>query len=147
MIGVLVASFPRNPRLNLKKHHREHLFPNSVALVDRCHKVAVEARGPGYLDKELNVYDAVTSYFLGLAGAYTFRWQQTRLYFGETLTIARVLGAHKVKGPGLSVGALPTVYGGGPILTQPPEVDCIRQEVGRRIFWVMFVGIGSVLAS
>jgi hypothetical protein len=147
MIGALVASFPRKPRLHLKAQHREHLFPNSMSLVDRCHKVAVEARGPGYLDKELSVYDAVTSYFLGLAGAYTFQWRQTRLYFGETLTIARVLGAHKLKEPGiLSIGSLPGAFGGGQTTfqTQPQEVDYIRQEIGRRIFWVMFVGIGSI---
>jgi hypothetical protein len=145
MIGALVASFPRKPRQHLKNHNREHLFPNSVSLVDRCHRVAVEARGPGYLDKELSVYTAVTSYFLGLAGAYTFRWKQTRLYFGETLTITRVLGAHKLKNPGLlSVGAMPAAFGGsqGTFETQPQNVDFIRQEIGRRVFWVMFVGIG-----
>lgn len=150
MIGALVASFPRKPRLHLKAQHREHLFPNSMSLVDRCHKVAVEARGAGYLDKDLSVYDAVTSYFLGLAGAYTFQWKQTRLYFGETLTIARVLGAHKLKDPGLlSVGALPAAFGGGvsTFETQPQQVDFIRQEIGRRVFWVMFVGIGYVIST
>ncbi len=150
MIGALVASFPRKPRLHLKAQHREHLFPNSMSLVDRCHKVAVEARVAGYLDKQLTVYDAVTSYFLGLAGAYTFRWKQTRLYFGETLTIVRVLGAHKDKDPGiLSLGALPAVYDGveNTFETQTQQVDFIQQEVGRRVFWVMYVGIGYVLMS
>ncbi len=143
MVGVLVASFPRKPRLHLKAQHREHLFPNSMSLVDRCHKVAVEARGAGYLDKELSVYDAATSYFLGLSSAYTFQWKQTRLYFGETLTIIRVLGAHKVQDSNLGVGGLPTAYGAdnNPYETQPPRVDYIRQEIGRRVFWVMFVGI------
>jgi hypothetical protein len=147
MVGVLVASFPRKPRLHLKSQHREHLFPNSMSLVERCHKVAVEARGPGYLDKELTVYDAVTSYFLGLAGAYTFQWKQTRLYFGETLTIVRVLGAHRLKDPGmLPVGALPAIYGSdqGAFDGQTQPVDYIRQEIGRRVFWIMFVGIRSV---
>lgn len=118
-----------------------------MSLVERCHKVAVEARGPGYLDKELTVYDAVTSYFLGLAGAYTFQWKQTRLYFGETLTIVRVLGAHRLKDPGmLPVGALPAIYGSdqGAFDGQTQPVDYIRQEIGRRVFWIMFVGIRSV---
>ena len=117
-----------------------------MSLVERCHKVAVEARGAGYLDKELSVYDAVTSYFLGLAGAYTFQWKQTRLYFGETLTITRVLGAHRLKDPGvLPVGALPAVLGSdqGAFDGQTQPVDYIRQEIGRRVFWVMFVGIRS----
>jgi hypothetical protein len=144
MVGVLVASFPRKPRLHLKAQHREHLFPNSLNLVERCHKVAVEARGAGYLDKELSVYDAATSYFLGLAAAYTFQWRQTRLYFGETLNIVRVLGAHKQKDPGLlPVGGLPATFGAesGGYEGQPQPVDFIRQEIGRRVFWIMVVGV------
>jgi hypothetical protein len=133
MIGALVASFPRKPRLHLKAQQREDLFPNSFSLIERCHKVAVEARGPGYLDKELTVYDAATSYFLGLCGAYTINWRQCRLYFGETLTIIHAVGAHKLK-DGLS---LPT-----DIETEP--VDYIRQEIGRRIFWTIFVSIRSM---
>ncbi|KAK0114059.1 hypothetical protein ONS96_014905 [Cadophora gregata f. sp. sojae] len=146
MVGVLVASFPRKPRLHLKAQHREHLFPNSMSLVERCHKVAIAARGPGYLDKDLSVYDAATSYFLGLAGAYTFQWKQTRLYFGECLTIIRVLGAHKVKDAELGVGGLPSAYGADQNNMQGVNtgVDYIRQEIGRRIFWVMFVGIISI---
>jgi hypothetical protein len=147
MVGVLVASFPRKPRLHLKAQHREHLFPSSISLVKRCHKVAVEARGAGYLDKELSVYDAATSYFLGLAGGYTFQWRQCRLYFGETLNIARVLGAHKQKDQGfLGVGGLPQVFGGDGLglESQAPPVDYIRQEIGRRVFWIMFVGIRFV---
>jgi len=147
MVGVLVASFPRRPRLHLKAQRREHLFPSSISLVDRCHKVAVEARGAGYLDRELTVYDAVTSYFLGLAAAYTLRWKQCRLYFGETLNISRLLGAHKAKDAGyLSVGSLPTTFGaeGGGYDGQPQQVDCIRQEIGRRVFWIMIVGVRYV---
>ncbi|RDW68119.1 hypothetical protein BP6252_09515 [Coleophoma cylindrospora] len=146
MVGVLVASFPRKPRLHLKAQHREMLFPTSISLVERCHKVAVEARGAGYLDKELSVYDAATSYFLGLAAAYTFNWRQCRLYFGETLNIARVIGAHKQKDPGyLAVGDLPLAFGGEGQFQPPSEPsDYIRQEIGRRVFWVMFVGIRSM---
>ncbi len=149
MVGVLVASFPRKPRLHLKAQNREHLFPNSMTLVDQCHRVAVEARGPGYLDKELTIYDAATSYFLGLARAYTFQWRSTRLYFGETLTIARVLGAYKQKDQDfLQVGSLPATFGANNDdfkNLHPPPVDFIKQEISRRIFWVMFVGIRSVL--
>jgi hypothetical protein len=147
MVGILVASFPRKPRLHLKAQHRENMFPNSLSLVERCHKVAVEARGPGYLDKDLTVYDAATSYFLGLVGAYTFNWRQCRLYFGETLNIVRVLGAHKAKDPGaMAVGAIAGAFGaeGQQTCGQNESVDFIKQEIGRRLFWVMFVGIRSV---
>ena len=143
MVGALVASFPRKPRLHLKAQQREHLFPNSINLVERCHKVAVEARGAGYLDKELTVYDAATSYFLGLAAAYTFQYRQSRLYFGETLTIIRVLGVQKATDSGVStVPTFPTVFGAevGEYDGQPVGIDYIRQEIGKRLFWLMFVG-------
>jgi hypothetical protein len=96
-----------------------------MSLIDRCQKVAVEARGPGYLDKELTIYDACVSYFLALIGAYTINYKQSRLYFGETLTILRVIGAHKIKDDQPSPSGEP--------------VDFIRQEIGRRIFWTVFV--------
>lgn len=143
MVGVLVASFPRKPRLHLKAQGLQHLFPSSLSLVERCHKVATAARGPGYLDNELSVYDAATSYFLGLAAAYTFQWKSTRLYFGETLTIIRVLGAHKLDAPPRGAGAdMAGAYGpNGQAFEASAPVDYIRQEIGRRVFWVMFVGI------
>lgn len=144
MIGALVVSFPRKPILDLKHHHRKYLFPKSLDLIDRCHKIAVEARGSGYLDKELTIYAAVTSYFLGLVGAYIHNYQQTRLYFGEGLSIMRVLGVHKLKDPELlSLGALPTAFGGEPntVESRPQKVDFIQQELGRRLFFCLFVGI------
>ena len=146
MIGCLVASFPRNPRLHLKAQHREHLFPNSISLVERCHKVAVESRGAGYLDKQLNVYDAATSYLLGLSHAYTFKWKSCRLYFGETLTILRVVGAHKVN-DNISIGALPVAYGADTetgFEERSQAVDFVKQEIGRRIFWIMFLAVRFV---
>jgi hypothetical protein len=143
MIGALVASFPRRPRLHLKHQNREHLFPNSVSLVERCHKVAVDARGPGYLDKDLNVYDAATSYLLALAGAYTFQYTQFRLYFGETMTILRVVGAHRVKDiPVWSYGRDGTSPGEFGQADQP--VDYLRQELARRIWWCSLTGVRSM---
>ncbi|RFU27698.1 hypothetical protein B7463_g8641, partial [Scytalidium lignicola] len=146
MVGILVASFPRKPRQHLKAQHRQDLFPNSMSLVERCHKVAVEARGPGYLDKDLSVYDAATSYFLGLAGAYTFDWKSCRLYFGETLSISRILGAHRAKDPGFNADVMPAAFGIAATGFEPrvEQVDFIKQEIGRRIFWIMFVGIRSM---
>lgn len=142
MVGALVASFPRRPRLHLKAQHREHLFPSSMSLVDRCHKVAVEARGAGYLDKELSIYDSVTSYFLGLAAAYTFQYRQCRLYFGEALNIARSTGAHKIKETS-SVASQPVSFSGDDTgydqLGQP--IDYIQQEIGKRVFWIILIGI------
>jgi hypothetical protein len=105
--------------------------------------VAVEARGAGYLDKELSIYDAVTSYFLGLAAAYTFQYRQARLYLGEALNIARSTGAYKVSGSGSSaVANQSTSFGeGSGYEAQAQPVDYIQQEVGKRVFWIILIGI------
>ncbi|EME42376.1 hypothetical protein DOTSEDRAFT_73264 [Dothistroma septosporum NZE10] len=148
MIGALVASFPRKPRLHLKAQKRENLFPNHMSLVHRCQKVCAAARGAGYLESEsLNVYDAATSYFLALMGIYTFRWRLGRLYFGECLTILRTLGLHKAKGHGYNqMGNLPTAMGSHHSGENGAEqsLDNITLEMGRRIFWTMFVSVKSM---
>ena len=149
MMGALVASFPRKPRLHLKAQKRESLFPNHMSLVHRCQSICSMARGPGYLENEnLSVYDAATSYFLALMGVYTFRWRLGRLYFGETLTIIRTLGLHKAKEQAhTQLGGLPGAVGSHPATSdssreQPP--DNITVEMGRRIFWTMFVGVKTI---
>ena len=144
MIGALVASFPRRPRMVLKQYHRQGEFPTHMDLVLRCERICDEARGPGFLKRpDLNVNDAATSYFIGLTGAYTFRLPQFRAYASESLTILRMLGLHKpdeVLMPNLA-GLFP-----GNSLNQsaPPTPgkghDLISIEMGRRIFWTIFVG-------
>jgi hypothetical protein len=149
MIGALVASFPRKPRLHLKAQKKESLFPNHMSLVHRCQQVCAMARGPGYLESDnLSVYDAATSYFLALMGVYTFRWRLGRLYFGECLTIIRTLGLHKAKEPSYTqMGSLPTAFG-QPANNQEGNrehtVDNITLEIGRRIFWTMFVSVKTI---
>lgn len=145
MVACLVASFPRKPRIHLKQQTRDY-FPNHLALVDRCREICAQARGPGYLDKpSLNVYDACTSYFLGLTGAYTFRWRQLRLYFGECLTILRSLGLHKAQDQGYTVlGRLPEASGSsGPNYEGSRDVplDHITEQISRRVFYTLFVGV------
>nr|OQO24590.1 hypothetical protein B0A51_09001 [Rachicladosporium sp. CCFEE 5018] len=147
MIGALVASFPRKPRLHLKAQRKEHLFPSHMSLIQRCQMVCSLARGPGYLENEnLSVYDAATSYFLALMGTYTFRWRQGRLYFGECLTIIRTLGLHKASGLEFTgSGGLPSVNGrlnGQDDSEHQP--DKITLEVGRRIFYTMFVTVKTI---
>ena len=142
MVGSLVASFPRKPRLHLKAQHKENLFPNSMSLVERCHKIAIEARGPGYLDREMTVYDAIISYLLGLTAAYTFNWRLSRLYLAECLTIIKNFGLHKIpehnKNPDSDIRQPTDTY-------QSTNTDLISQEMGRRTFWLMFVGVKSIL--
>lgn len=145
MIATLVASFPRKPRLHLKAQRKDRVFPNHMALVQRCQKVCAEARGPGYLESEtLSVHDAATSYFLGITGCYTFRYRQGRLYFGECLTILRTLGLHKPSEQAFPrLGSLSASIGSnGPGFegSRDDLTDHITLEMGRRIFWTIFVG-------
>lgn len=143
MLAVLVASFPRTPRLHLTSQTR-HEYPNHLSLVDKCRHVCARARGPGYLDRPtLNVYDACTSYFLGLTGAYIFKWRQLRLYFAECLTIIRALGLHKPESQGLAHGGMPPAWGpNAPTQdgSAEPKPDYITEEIARRVFWTVFVG-------
>lgn len=144
MIATLVASFPRKPRLHLKSQTRDQ-YPSHLSLVDKCREVCASARGAGYLDRpSLNVYDACTSYFLGLVGAYTFQWRQLRLYFGESLTILRALGLHKASDQGHAfMGSLPALVGSnGPSMDGSRDFihDNITEQIGRRVFWTVFVG-------
>ena len=150
MIACLVASFPRKPRLHLKTQTR-HEYPSHLSLVDKCREVCAQARGPGYLDRPgLNVYDACTSYFLGLSGAYVFQWRQLRLYIAECLTIIRSLGLHKAQEQGYThLGAVPSAWGSnGPGFdgTREFKLDHITEQIGRRVFWTAFVGVRYVIA-
>lgn len=124
------------------------MFPNHMSLVHRCQQVCTVARGPGYLESEsLSVYDAATSYFLALMSTYTFRWRLGRLYFGECLTILRTLGLHKAKGASAQLGSLPSAmgfYGGVADGGGDQPVDNITLEMGRRIFWTMFVSVKTI---
>jgi hypothetical protein len=145
MIAALVSSFPRKPRLHLKTQTR-HEYPSHLSLVDKCREVCTQARGPGYLDRaSLNVYDACTSYFLGLTGAYVFQWRQLRLYFAECLTIIRSLGLHKSEAQGYTyLGSVPSAWGSnGPNFDGSREfkLDHITEQIGRRVFWTVFVGV------
>ncbi|KAF2631775.1 hypothetical protein BU25DRAFT_407415 [Macroventuria anomochaeta] len=148
MIACLVSSFPRKPRLHLKIQTR-HEYPSHLSLVDKCREVCAQARGPGYLDRpSLNVYDACTSYFLGLTGAYVFQWRQLRLYFAECLTIIRSLGLHKAHEQGYThLGAVPSAWGSnGPNFdgARDFKLDHITEQIGRRVFWTVFVGVRTI---
>ncbi|KAF1963357.1 hypothetical protein CC80DRAFT_397288 [Byssothecium circinans] len=148
MIAAMVASFPRKPRLHLSKQKRDY-YPSHLSLVDKCREVCAQARGVGYLDRSLlNVYDACTSYFLGLTGAYIFQWRQLRLYFGECLTILRSLGLHKAQEQGYThLGGLPQSKGSnGPRFegSKDTKLDKITEQIGRRLFWTLFAGVRTM---
>ncbi|KAK5654272.1 hypothetical protein OQA88_7448 [Cercophora sp. LCS_1] len=137
MIGFLVASFPRSARLHLKAQHGINLFPKAITLIERCRSVALEARGPMFYSKdEVTVYDAATSYFLGLAAGYTMHWKICRRFMTETMSFIREMGYHKPRDLGSSI------YG---VTYRGPPFDHVQDQLGRRIFWCMFLGIRSMV--
>jgi hypothetical protein len=143
MIAALVASFPRKPRLHLKLQGRNQ-YPSHLSLVEKCREVCAQARGPGYLDRpNLNVYDACTSYFLGITGAYIFQWRQLRLYFGECQTILRSLGLHKSPDQPYTFMDRNGYEGSNGSSFDPAmdvKLDKITEQIGHRLFWTLFVG-------
>ena len=97
MVAALVSSFPQKRRLNLTTQTATDPNPGHTKLANRSQKICIEARGPGYLSNDcLSVYDAATSFFLGLTGLYTSRHRQAKLYFSESLTIIQTLGIRQV---------------------------------------------------
>lgn len=122
MVGALVAAYPRRPRQRLKKLKREDLFSNAGEFVRRCHRVATQARGPAYIEKEhLDASDAATSYCLMTICACTYRMTQANLYCGEAYNVIRSLLAR---------------------LDDPnQERNRVEEEMTKRLFWTVFTSV------
>ncbi|KAK4149241.1 hypothetical protein C8A00DRAFT_19042 [Chaetomidium leptoderma] len=137
MIGCLVASFPRTARLHLKaQQHGMHMYPKAMTLIERCRTVALEARGASFYGREdVNVYDAGTSYFLGLAASYTMQWKVCRRFMAESMTFIRELNYHKQRDMGSSMFGV--TYRG-------PSFNHVEDQLGKRIFWCIFLGLRSM---
>ncbi|KAJ5408481.1 hypothetical protein N7509_002364 [Penicillium cosmopolitanum] len=156
MIGFLVASFPRRPKLRLNTEAERSAFPNSIALVKRCHDVAIQARGVGYLDRNATVYDAAISYFLGVCAGYIYSMRRCRIYLAECRTMLQVYDLCRAPTPAPTMAAMnatsPMSTASGTSqdqqtqhLTDNKPVDLISQELGRRLFYVSLVGYQSLL--
>ncbi|KAI1151915.1 hypothetical protein F4825DRAFT_338089 [Nemania diffusa] len=144
MIGVLVASFPRSARAHLKAQHSAGLYPTAITMVNHCRSIALEARGAGFMAKqEMSVDDAAASYFLGIAAGYTLQWKPCRRFLVETMSFCRELGTHRPRDLSSLAGYLPDLAGvANPIANKP--IDHIKDQIGKRIFWVMVAGIRSM---
>lgn len=143
MIGSLVASFPRRPKLHLKPEERA-AFPHSTALVKRCRDIAVQARGSGYLDRTPTVYDAATSYFLGLCSGYVWNIRACRSYFAECMTMIHVYNLCNPSQPrlppmGPTSPASSTSFQSQDTGNEHP-VSTLDVELGRRLFYTTLVG-------
>ncbi|KAL1839251.1 hypothetical protein VTJ49DRAFT_1688 [Mycothermus thermophilus] len=137
MIGCLVASFPRTARLHLKtQQHGMQIYPKAITLIERCRSIALEARSPAFYSRDdISVYDAATSYFLGLAAAYTMQWKVCRRFMAEAMAFIRELGYHKPRDLGSSMFGV--TYRG-------PSFNHVEDQLGKRLFWSMFVGLRSM---
>ncbi|KAL1962482.1 hypothetical protein VTN77DRAFT_9603 [Rasamsonia byssochlamydoides] len=147
MIGTLVASFPRRPKLHLRTEAEKRQYPHSMALVKKCHDVAIEARGPGYLDWSATVDDAAISYFLGLCSGYVYNIRRCRIYLGECITIIRVHGLHKgAQANAMSPTSPSSISSSSEPFGSTPDasVDLISQELGRRLFYICLVGFQTL---
>lgn len=145
MIGFLVASFPRRPKLRLNTEAERSAFQNSIALVKRCHEVAIQARGTGYLDRNATVYDAAISYFLGVCSGYIYSMRRCRTYLAECRTMLQVYDLCRSptsQPPTGMLNASSPMSIEQPVssLTESTKVDLITQELGRRLFYVSLVG-------
>lgn len=141
MIGYLVTSLPRRPRLHIHGLGMDALFPSSDALIERCRRTAIEARGLGHLDRQQTVDDAFVSYLQGMIAAHSFNWDACRLYLGQYISISRVIGLHKQAGPG-SAPVANANEPGGDVLRLGGDV--VLQETARRMFWIGFSTIISL---
>ncbi len=140
MIAILVASFPRSARSHLKAQHSTDLFPTSITMIERCRDIALQARGPLFMaSEEMTVEDAATSYFLGLSAAYTLRWKPCKRFLAETMTFVREVSVHRQK-PGVLEPYTADINStfGGP--TSKP-IDHVKDQMTKRIFWVIVAGI------
>ena len=155
MLGYLVACFPRRPREHTRggiplehQQQMESMYGNPVELVDRCHKIAMEALGPTYLDRKMSVHDAVISYLQALTCVQTFNRQSAIHYFKQCVTISATVGLHKVNVAstthtnGLTLPAA-RMTPNGHALHGPHHIgdDQLMRQLGGRAFWALFAGV------
>lgn len=148
MVGSLGASCPRRPKMHFQSDAERDMYPHTIALVKRCHDIAVQARGLGYLDTSNTVNDAAISYHLAVCAGYLYNIRRCRLYLAECITIVRVHGLHKqtersnVGSPSStsSMSGSDDPYG----VIGNPAHDYIQQELGRRLFYLCLVALQSM---
>ena len=157
MLGYLVACFPQRPRQHIREglpmeqqQQMESLYSNPMDLVERCHKTAMEALGPAYLDRKMSVDDAVVSYLQALTSFQMFNRQSASHYLKQCMTISTTLGLHKVTATSTANTnghTLPAarMTANGHALTGPHHVgvDQLIRELGKRAFWASFAGLKS----
>lgn len=140
MIATLVSSFPRTAREVLKAENSTHLFPKAILLIEKCHDVVLATRGPMWVFKQPKTMDdAATSYFMGLSSIYILQVHAARHFMAETLLLIRELGFNRSK----HERGLPT-FGHDPNSADPGRFNHIRDQIGKRIFYCLLLGVRSM---
>lgn len=154
MVGCVAAVYPQKAQQHFQALRIENsVLHNPVVLVERCHKVIVQAQGDPNEDRLLTVHDAQVHYLQGLACAYSFAPQTSLRHFKMCISILQHIGAHKAstykyKGP--TIGAnQPRMTPNGDTLQgpQPGQPDLVIEEVTKRTFWAIFATALSVQQS
>ena len=149
MIGMLVSCYPRCPLKRLKELHLKYLFRSSSEFITRCRDVALEARGFSVFSRrDVNIYDAVISYFLAQIATNTFNVSEGELYFGECFNMLRALGyqrfhaAEDQHGRVQSPGFAP--FGQAP--STPQHTSLIDREIALRLYWSLYQTVRAAFA-
>ena len=145
MVGCVVAALPRRSRHYLRSLQLGPGSPAPVLFIDRCHTIAIQAREANYLDREIVLVDAMVSYLLGVTGVLTSIWNRARIYLEQALTMSRLIGLSKTPGPDYidpdGAASVSPIANGHDLHDSLGPPDYIRQELGRRTFWLIFVAV------
>jgi len=144
VVAVVIAVCPSKLKTYLEAHRTSKNYANHLDLINNCFATCATARGLGFLDNQnINIYDAATSFLLGLSALHSSRWKTSRLLFGECITIIKSIGLHKSKYSTYNaLGKVPGLVGYSNIDHEGSKdeiLDYITVQVGRRLFWSTFI--------
>lgn len=147
MAGCVVACFPGR----LYQHYRMQntaALPGPVEFVQKCHAIAVEARGPNFLDRTLSVVDAAVSLLLGMTGLFAHNIHKARVYLEQCLTMSKLLGLHRAFGTGYinidGSRSAPSSANGVEHPDPHRQQDYVLEELAKRIFWLAFMALKTL---
>lgn len=145
MLACVVAALPRRSRHYLRTQNMSSGPLTPGLFIERCHSIATQAREANYLDRDIVPLDAMISYLMGMTAAFTSFWGRARIYLEQALTMSRICGLHKPNGPEYvevdGSASLAHTADGHDLPDPNGQQDCIRQELGRRTFWLIFMAI------
>ena len=141
MIGCLVASNPSRPRQHIQALGLDGQFHNSFVLINQCRRVAIDARGPDYLERDLTIEDAAIAYFQALTAGYSYNFQAYTLYMAQCVTISKLLRLHHREDPNSNAPG----HGNRneAVMVPGQGKDVVNQEMRKRLFWIIFSTVSS----